>query len=170
MAIAAQQPHATARSMLTPSFHLWWRFFWRCLPISAAIFGLSMVTQQPPYLRPAGMLTALILLVAFQIWLLSGFIFRKPFSYHGVQSKFQIIAKTTSTTKNGWGTGLSLWWGIIWRTWLLDMFGILLFGHAIAPDTILFLADQSLAFWWMLAYPMGRYRVTVTAVPTARTD
>jgi hypothetical protein len=130
-----------------------------------------------PDLRLIGLILNWLILITLQIWLLSDYIFREPFYRNENLSWFEVILKQSGDKKIGWHSGVNLWWGIVWRAWLLNTFGLFILSHftfpnslMYLPNAVLYLIAQLIGFWWLIAYPMGRYRVIVTAVQPTRTS
>jgi hypothetical protein len=160
-----------------PSIHLWWRFFWRTSPLLLTGTVLTFIHYGTPHLRLIGLILNWLLLITLQIWLLSGFILRNPFYRKDSLTWFEVVLKKTGAYQTGWHPGVNLWWGVVWRAWFVNTCGLFILSHFTFPDSLMYLPDavlyliaQWLSFWWLLSYPMGRYQVTLTTLPTAQAD
>lgn len=173
------------RSMAIPALHLWWRYVWRVflalfvvllLAVSVAFsLGVRMpINAGTPWplmmggaIAGLGLVWLLVIFVGigFGIWLFRGTIFRRPFFYQGQWYRFEVVhEKTVCRYPLAIETAAGLWWGSLWRTWVVMAAATLLFFFLGPLHLVIQLVGGYVGFWWLLAVPYGNTRILRTRV------
>jgi len=173
-----------------PALHLWWRYTWRIwlfmlfvsiiLLIAAeyllgktwdSIFA-EMLKNHMRHFTPYDMTIALIIpsfififfiaLFVFGVWLFKAIIFKKSFYYKGGESNFSIEhSGNILNMPLTWNIAIRLWWGMLWRSFLLNLAARLLFFWSGNFIFILEIFGSYLSFLWLLSYNYGKTKIIV---------
>ncbi|MHB1565868.1 MAG: hypothetical protein ACYCXG_03985 [Acidiferrobacter sp.] len=171
--------------MAIPALHLWWRYAWRvflalfavlALAVSVALLlgmripahgGAAWPLMMGGAIAGLGLVWLLVILVGvvFGIWLFRATIFRATFLYHGQLCHFQVAHQGTAYTYPlPLEAMVALWWGSIWRTWVVMAATTMLLFFLGPLHLLIQLASGYVGFWWLLAVPYGNTHILVVPV------
>ncbi|MCL5673759.1 MAG: hypothetical protein M1407_03975 [Deltaproteobacteria bacterium] len=179
------------KKFISPALRLWWRYTWRLwlfmifigiiLLISGeillgkgrgAIFA-KMLKNHLRHFTPYDMKIALIIptllliffiaLFVFGVWLFKASIFKKSFYNKGVESNFSIEHNNNILDLPlTWNIATRLWWGIFWRSFLLNLAARLLFFWTGNFILIIEIFASYLSFLWLLSYNYGKTKIIIS--------
>jgi hypothetical protein len=173
-----------------PALHLWWRYTWKLwlfmvfigiilLIASKFIFGtkrggifaeilknhlrhLPMHDVKTALLMPF-LLIFFIAMFVFGVWLFKGSIFKKSFYYDGGESNFFIEhSGNILNMPLTWNIAISLWWGMFWRSLILNILARLLFFWTGGLIFLIEILGSYLSFLWLLSYSYGKTKIIVS--------
>ena len=124
-----------------------------------------------PYtiMKLMGIMTALILIffiaaLFFGVWLFRSVLFKKSFIFNDKPERFSVsYDNTILNIPVSWNNALGLWWGVVWRGFVLGIIARLLFFWTGPLMMLINIAVSYLAFLWLLLYNFGKTKIIVSA-------
>ena len=179
------------KKFIYPALHLWWRYTWKLwlfmvfIGIILLIAGELMLGKKrgiifaemlknhlrhfTPYdmkialIIPSLLLIFFIVMFVFGVWLFKVSIFKKSFYYDGGESNFSIEhSGNILDMPLTWNSGIRLWWGMFWRSFLLNMTIRLLFFWTGSFIFIMEIFGSYLSFLWLLSYNYGKTKIIIS--------
>ncbi len=178
------------KKFVYPALHLWWRYTWKLWLFMVFIGTILLIAGQfifgtkrgytfaeilKNHFRHLPMHDAKIMLLipflliffismfVFGVWLFKANIFKKSFYYNGGESNFSIEhSGNILNMPLTWNIAIRLWWGIFWRSFLLNFLARLLFFWTGGFIYILEIFGSYLSFLWILSYNYGKTKIIVS--------
>ncbi len=128
---------------------------------------LYRYTPYPYNMKVMGIMTALILIffiaaLFFGIWLFRSELFKKSFVFNGISERFSVnYDNTILNIPVSWSIASRLWWGVVWRGFVLGIIARLLFFWTGPLMTLISFAVSYLAFLWLLLYNYGKTKIII---------
>ena len=173
-----------------PAINLWWRYTWKLwlfmtfigivlLIAGEFIFGTKrgdvfaeMIKNHLRHFPMYDVKTALLIpffliffiaLFVFGVWLFKANIFKKSFYNDGGESNFSIehggnILNMPLT----WNIAIRLWWGMFWRSLLLNIATKLLFSWTGGFIFIIEIFANYVSFLWLLSFNYGKTKIIIS--------